>query len=252
MAFAPQSSKEGEIDFESLDWEDLPSESRGESGADAIYVEVGRALSTWEQLESVLAIVFSKLCDGRRGESLPLAAGRVYGYVTAGQMRMQMLLEVAEIYSVFVNRDFDLKGLLKLSKHYSKAARSRNNIAHGLVTQWTSADGGNLGFFLGPSMYLSKGNIRVDKWRSSEQAESRPVSPAWKYCYTAKDITHFRVRYEALSAQVSSVLSSLIKWQVEESFRIAERQAAEPITASIVGNSSPTIAGASPAPPSEP
>lgn len=252
MALSAPSHTEGVSDLDSLKWEDLPPKDRGESHADAVFVEVGRALSTWEILESVFAMVFSQLSEGSRGDGLPHAAGRVYGFVTAGQMRMQMLLEVAEIYTVYVNRDFDLKHLQKVMKHYTSAARSRNNIAHGLVTNWTSSDGAGLGYFLGPSLYLTKGNIRVDKWSSSGKGESRPVSPAWKYCYTGADIAHFRGQYEVLQTQVQLVLNSLIKWRGEELLRIAQRQMAEPAAVSVVIHGAPTNAEALPSPLSEP
>lgn len=239
MALSAPPSTKGVSDLDSLKWEDLPPKDKGETHADTVFVEVGRALSTWESLESVFAMVFAQLSEGSRGDGLPTAAGRVYGFVTAGQMRMHMLLEVAEIYSVYLNRDFDLKHLQRITKHYTNAARSRNNIAHGLVTNWTSSEGADLGYFLGPALYLTKGNIRVDKWSSSEQGESRPVSPAWKYCYTSADIAHFRLQYEALQTQVQIVLNSLITWRVEEMSRIAQRQMAEPPAVAVVIHNGP-------------
>lgn len=214
------------VDIDAIGWGDPPTKNQGEESQDRIFIGVGQALTAWEIVETNLALAFTIFCGGSRGESLMGASGRAYGAVQGGMTRKKMLDEIAEIYSVYENRDFDVGAFKRILKHYGNAADSRNNIAHGVACELMSEAQGRMGWFLVPSSYRTSRNIRLDKWREEAGKAALVEFPAWTYCYTSADLADFTARYEALSAKIATVVSKEIQWQVSNFTRNANNAGA--------------------------
>ncbi len=226
-----------------FDWNDPDAMETGESTVDAIHLSVGKALSAWEMLETSLAQLFTCFCSGARGEGVPGVSGRAYGWITGGSVRKRMLLEAAAMYGLMENRELDLAGFQQLLKHYEKASRSRNNIAHG-VAMGCATDSGNKGFFLVPAPYLTKGNPRPDEWEHVVALNGGELYPWWKYRYTAENINFFVVQYQSLQDKLWAILGSELTWCANQavSSRFGSMQVA-------LGSHDPdSISAAAPAP----
>jgi hypothetical protein len=88
------------------------------SHRDVLYSAIGRVLTQWELLETVLASEFQSLIGTTRNSAL-----RAYGSVLASGTRCDMLLSAAEI---------ELPGD-ELIGDIRRAAAARNLLAHGVV-----------------------------------------------------------------------------------------------------------------------
>lgn len=213
------------VDIDLLGWSDSPPKQQGDASEDDIYLGVRRALTAWEVMESQFAMAFSRFCSGRYGEALLGASGRAYGSVPGGGTRKNMLQEIAEIYSVFGNRNFDIEGFKKLLTHYGNAARTRNNIAHGMACK-LSVEQEEAGWFLVPAMYLTSRNVRVDKWDAVKSKPAVAALPSWGYSYTGADLSEITAKYKALGLKVGRVVSDELSWQVNEMMGRADQMRA--------------------------
>lgn len=212
----PQAAAVSAVREPPLIWGDPPMSEVGDGDADPIFTAIGRALTAWEIVETNLAFLFSRFCSGSRGEGVTGVSGRAYGAVPSGNTRRDMLEEVAEMYSRYENDKFDMATFKSVLGHYSNAVRSRNNIAHGVVTEITGADGKHGGWYLTPSPYLTKRNVRVDKWPQGPETGKSGQYPWWSYRYVAADIASFTERYKRLAEIVGRIHNAELQWQVGE------------------------------------
>jgi hypothetical protein len=135
----------------------LPWLPEGEAQADSIHLAVGRALHTWELMESALARIFGALVQSRAEGAL-----RAYGSVVSFSGRKDMLTMAFECYpkkddpiaSAFPN-------LLDEIKEFS--AR-RNEIAHGIAKEFYSHEFGK--------QPTSRGSYLVAPWYGSKKQSS--------------------------------------------------------------------------------
>lgn len=163
---------------------------RGAATPEEIYVEVGRALHSWEHAESALARLFQVFC-----ESQSVAACRAYGVIEGPFVRAQTLQLAAETFFSVPSRadELDKADLKALRTAYSDASRYRNNIAHGMTVGFRlREDGAFLGYFLTPPSYASKkvGNLNT--------SGSLPWFLTYNYYYTASNIMHYTNRFEEI------------------------------------------------------
>ena len=152
-------------------------EFHGETTTAVIHEAVGRALSMWEHVESVLIKLFQLLC-----ETESLAAPRAYGTPTSAHARQSALIYAAEEF--FARRDTqDQELVLGYSKAYVAASAYRNQIAHGMAMQPHE-----FGCFLCPPSYA--GRRRETPYPTQQWAFGA------KYFYRVQEIDRIRDRFE--------------------------------------------------------
>lgn len=175
-------------------WERPPSKTQGDSDADNLYTMVGRCLSRWEQIEEQFADVFEAfVAVGSH------AARRAYGSIISAGGRREALEAAAEVF--FHNRitipKIEEERFKTLLKHFAVASGRRNDIAHGIVHDWTIDAGGGRrvrGCFLFPAGYSSKKTVAF----AEPDFENLWSFVPGKYRYTAKDLSDFYVRFAEL------------------------------------------------------
>ena len=114
-------------------WDIPPYPGYGDKDANVTYAAVGRALSTWEELETNLAVLYARFL----GVSPKEATSRSE-YANAGTFRGRSN-QVREAACLFFVRHSSqhLEGYFdNLISELTKVADRRNDIAHGVVTFW--------------------------------------------------------------------------------------------------------------------
>lgn len=177
----------------------LPSPShKGELTPEIVYVEIGRALHTWEHAESALARLFQVLCESRS-----IAPCRAYGTIESPYQKVQVLRHAAEAF--FGRRDIlsdqDHTDAKALFTAYSSASEYRNNIAHGMTIGHYLSDGTHSGYFLCPPSYSTK---KVKRHKTSELYLSGA-----KYFYKAEDVLHYSRRFQEVLVEVVRIAHSV-------------------------------------------
>jgi hypothetical protein len=175
-------------------WGKPPQTKDGDSDADILYLPIGRALTNWEQVEEECAVLFSLLVD-----SFSEAAYRAYGCIIATSTKSEMLKSAAETFFGMKSISEDhSKPFYDLMKHYQAAATRRNEIAHGRVIGYIEFEEvRRFQFFLVPPEY----NSRKIHPRNPVAIDT-PTFYRAKYCYVAKDIEHFGLRFRELHSWV--------------------------------------------------
>lgn len=200
-------------------WEHPDSKENGDDNSDTVFRSVGRALSTWEGVETIFASMF-----GLFVESHSKAAERAYGAITSNSGRREALKRAAEIFSSkqgdkFPQNDFDL-----LMKHFCRAAVTRNEIAHGIVMSFV-IDNKPRGFFITPAPYNSrKTEARTLSWwkEVAEQSRADPFKVfGHDYRYTSADVDHFEKLFEELRKQASGFFIEQLMNVAHEQFERA-------------------------------
>lgn len=111
-----------------------PEIGGGATSAEAIYIEIGRALTTWEELEEHLAEAFALMAGRPSHEATTNTspAMRAYGTVVTFRGRKDMILAASEAY--FMQRKSGLQAELKsFVNRCANFASRRNDIAHGVI-----------------------------------------------------------------------------------------------------------------------
>jgi hypothetical protein len=177
----------------------LPRLQSGDGDADQVYTAVGRALSQWEELETLLGELFATFVESRS-----TAAARAYGTMASAQARFDLLDSAAEIYFAERAGQDDYRNIIKIIR---LASPCRNNVAHGVVREYAAygTDGG--GNYLVSPEYNSRRNEPFSEF------ESNSIDPfhfaRHKYAYTAAQITMLRDRFIALTREVGNFARQL-------------------------------------------
>ncbi len=197
-------------------WNSPAQKDGGDSNADIIYCSVGKALSSWERIEMILAQMF-----GLFVESDSEAALRAYGFISSNTSRMQSLKAAAAIFASKQGVKFPMQDFCLLIKHVSDAASRRNEIAHGIV-QSIVLDGKECGFFLTPAIYNSRKvePKTSDFWeRAKEQSATDPfIVFGLKYRYTSEDIEYFINLFDQLFKQVGGFFTEQLMMVSQKKF----------------------------------
>lgn len=212
-----------------LKWDFFRASEHGDNSPDSIHLEVGRSLSQWEMMEVTLGQIYQTLCHGRYSEGLMGAASRTYGLITSPAVRKNVLMEVAEIYSVYVDTEFDLQVFKRLLEHYANASAYRNNLAHGYVSSINVEDE-PLGYYLVPAAYITKRNQRIDQWEAFKAKAPKPEFPSMKYLYTSSDIARLREQMIVLARGFGAFHGLLITKSVQMHLERAQAISAAPPT----------------------
>lgn len=85
-------------------WNSPPSKEYGDVTDDAVFLAVGRALSTWEEIEVALANMFALFV-----ESYSDAAKRAFGAISSSSGRREALENAAEMFASMQGDDFPKK-----------------------------------------------------------------------------------------------------------------------------------------------
>lgn len=180
-------------------WNSPPSKEYGDVTDDAVFLAVGRALSTWEEIEVALANMFALFV-----ESYSDAAKRAFGAISSSSGRREALENAAEMFATMQGDDFPKKDFDQILSHIAKASGRRNEIAHGIVTAF-ELDGKKHGHFLVPASYNSrKTAARTNEWwlKLASDPEDQFMVFGGKYRYTSADIAHFTRLFAILNQQI--------------------------------------------------
>lgn len=210
-----------------LKWGPFPATDLGDDSPDPIHLEVGRSLSQWEMMEVALGLTYQTMCQGRYSEGLMGAASRTYGLITSATVRKTVLAEIAEIFAVFVDPEFDLLRFKRLLEQYAKASALRNNLAHGYVSS-ISVDGTPHGYYLVPAAYITKRNLRVDQWEEFKSKAPKPDFPSMAYLYTSSDIARIRSQFEVLAKGCGAFHYQALAKNVQIQMELAQTYAKSP------------------------
>jgi hypothetical protein len=111
-------------------WDAPPFPKHGNRSQRALLEAIGRALTTWEELESFLSHLYAAFCEKSAYDEV---ANFEYGQVTSVRRRMDELSRVAAVY--FMKRpNQQLEGDFCSVVHQVNGwSGRRNDIAHGVV-----------------------------------------------------------------------------------------------------------------------
>ncbi len=169
----------------------------GDVNVDAIFREVGYALTIWEGIEFSFVSLFCHFIEPR----ISNAAARAYGAISSSQGRMEALDKAAEVYFHLHKVPKDFKGEFTLiRKHFDKARSRRNEIAHAnaISTAFAFKDGTKAGgFFLIPAMYGSQKNFAFHSQDNNQFRISKS-----KYQFTSDDISFFKLKFAHLQQAI--------------------------------------------------
>jgi len=187
----------------------LPKE--GDPSPIVIHSAVGKALTDWERLDRNLADIFSLLVAGYVPN---LAASRAYGSVLSVRGRIEMIQAAgAAVFADKPNKVLRLR-LKELLEEAEGFAARRNDIAHGITSQYLSTDNKPIGYVLGPGVTAT----RKVKLTSAERCESgeQPTLTV-SYAYTAADIDRFGTEFARLRHEAMFVKRALLKYVADPS-----------------------------------
>jgi len=163
----------------------LPSDTYlGETSKTVLHEAVGNALNEWEQVESILAVIFGLLVESRSGAAL-----RAYGTILAQKTRRDAL-ESAAIEFFRGKTDPKKADFDALFKAYGDTIKYRNNIAHGICYGQVSVGRTPTTWFLYPPQY-------------NTNRRSGPNNKDSSYIYKASDILHCKDRFSQLAEEAT-------------------------------------------------
>lgn len=181
---------------------DPPAE--GNLNPDEIYVEIGKALHQWENVEDALSVMFDELVGGSALAEEPSPAMRAYGAITGFRSRTDMLRAAAECY--FHQRLRALKAQDEAEKTTIEELQNtterliseaqgwsarRNDVAHAMVVHSTDSRQVN-DYVLVPPSYNSK------KYDVDILAEPT-------YTYNAEQIRAFASQFRRIAHEVAAL-----------------------------------------------
>lgn len=149
-------------------WDIRARASQGDTEPEAIFVQVGAALSAWEMLESSLAELFDALVSAPHNSRAGFVA---FSAVTTSSARTEMLS--AAIKQRKKEKSTIPDKLIEFIDIVSKFAARRNEIAHGRIYSIEGKE-----YFFGPN------NISPHKWDKVRDG-------AAKYQYTSSEIEYY-------------------------------------------------------------
>ena len=179
-------------------WKPPGRATRGEANVEHIFVEVGRALSTWETTELVYSHLFSVFVGGMHGPNR--AAQAAYGSIVSHGGRADALEQASRMFFGFPPhpkaKEFE-PDWAELLKHFRDAAKVRNYIAHGMIHGY-EVDGVPKGVFLEPPVY----NTSKTDWLKTEMHEGTGTMH-WraKYRFVSSHIREYQQKFHALKRE---------------------------------------------------
>jgi hypothetical protein len=180
-------------------WSVRPRAKRGDDTPDAIFVQVGRALTLWETLESRMAELFDALVSVPPSNR---AAFSAFISVKSSSARTELIQ--AAFNRAMQDDDPAHSEVAYAIEAFRNFGARRNEIAHGRV--YNLAEHGHM---LGPN------NVMSHKWTTKGEA---------KYQYTAKDIDFYASCFNELAESCESLAKALISRSASKTDRTSSSQ----------------------------
>lgn len=186
-------------------YERPPKPQKGDWDEVALYESIGRALSAWEKFEQAFAALFEFLV-GTSIQSLP--AFRAYGAIISFSQRSKAVEVAADAFfilnrknSTFHPLKAEFRDVLKLANEF---AIRRNDIAHGIVSDYTTPKGYSLGVALQPPRHAARYNSLSPNERMLMRIDS-PVNVTPDYAYTSAEVRYFCEKFEELAKRCAKL-----------------------------------------------
>lgn len=206
------SKKPTEQLFPSDYWKRPNLSAVGDSDGTAIFTAVGQALTSWEYMEEQLAYLCMEFSNiGQTSSMARLAFQRVFGCIASSSGRREAMAAAAEIY--FWPHDPEgvmMKKLTTLLDNVSKASKLRDDIAHGVVSEFSAGEK-QLGIFLLPSGYKTDRNKAFGRVNFGEEFPWDTMPGLYRYNST--DILEIRSKFEKLMAVVCEQTNEFVVWK---------------------------------------
>ena len=201
-------------------WNQFDQADQGDEDINVLFAAVGKAISSWETMESHLGSIFADLC-GPQNE----APFRAYGTVSSSRGRISMIREAYAVSTLSEFMDDDLSNLLG---DVEKFAARRNDIAHGLVQHRVVHDK-DRGHFWGPPTYNSKRQPSKAEHDMMMQREADDWHKGLQgsYSYNSAQIDHYTAEFSKLAERAFDIRMTFQRRHVErvialEKFRNSE------------------------------
>ena len=169
-------------------WEDRVDEE-GDCSADAIYVEVGRALTQWETLESELANIYAHLLADGSGARF-LAAGSAFGQISGSMNSVIAIVFSSPPMDALEEIKAEISVLLNDVRNYTGR---RNAIAHGVVIE-LSVNNGPRASFLAPAWYMTR-------------KQHAPASFSPKFMFNSRTLAYSTLIFMELRTRATNFIS---------------------------------------------
>lgn len=173
-------------------WDRVTPLGIGDASPQAIYSNVGIALSWFEVLQVRMTWLF-QLIVGTDSQAL----ARAFGTLEAVPPKAAMIREAANIR--FMNEPDRRAVISDFMTQFIGLSHRRNEIAHGYVTQYTE-NGQLKGHFLHPGSHMTHRNTNF------LQPGSDPLGD---YRYTAAQIEHYVQEFRRLGGEVQDFINEM-------------------------------------------
>jgi len=187
-------------------WDAPAQPPAGAPTRDAVFLEVGRALSAWEAVESNLAYIFATLVTPRGSQ---LAALRAYGSVLTARGRIEMMVAAAAAFFFGQEGVQEHAAIRNLLEEVAGFAGRRNDIAHGIVGRYDigppASRRATPSYVLGPPQYATKKTMLKPRRSLAEVVHHAP-----RYAYSDVQIDAFRRQFARLERHAVGVWIDLI------------------------------------------
>ncbi|MCE6961567.1 hypothetical protein LAZ40_21275 [Cereibacter sphaeroides] len=171
---------------------DAPTIREGSQTAHEVYLSVGLALSWWEASEDMLEMLFTQLC----GATEPVATETFR--VAPRQSRAMMIKSALKHHDTRATPE-EASIVIDAIKKIEKLAPTRNEIAHGHVSNITETIDGNI---------VKRGNFlssTLNPWGDIASRESNK-----KYAHTAAEIDDWRDKVRHERGRIMDVWQAII------------------------------------------
>jgi hypothetical protein len=179
-------------------WHPPPFPKRGNRSSRALYEAIGRALCTWEELETMLAHLYAALCGRSQFDA---KANHAYGEELNFRNRLTELERAGCRY--FVKRpdqtqEGELAWVIRYVRGYSQR---RNDVAHGVVRLLHMVLDPRQGLLTAPTEWcLVPPDFREAKFVS-------PDTPA--HILTSREINHFATAFSPIIRSTHALASAV-------------------------------------------
>lgn len=180
-------------------WARPPVRLLGDADADPLFLSIGKALTVWESVEQLFALLFAYFLNtNSRGGAM-----RAFGSIISAGGRRDALTQAGLVFmSEWVGiTDDDRRRFSELMKHFGNAAGRRNDIGHGIVTELPKGFQKNApGYFLVPPDYATNKNKRITESDINNVIETQDLMPLLThvYRYTKDDVMLLTERFALL------------------------------------------------------
>ena len=194
-------------------WDARPWPKRGDRKVQKLYEAVGRALSHWEGLDSMLGLIFVELVVP--GGAFPREAERAWGAIRTFEGRIAMLSAVGDTYFGAPRTSDKRKGLRakfnRLTGEGIKWAGRRNEITHGRAQPYRPQAYYTdfLKVYTDPKFRRRVTTVCLMPSHASEKQREPSRLPL--YAYTSIEISYYAQHFDALRDEAEGFFHELLE-----------------------------------------